>query len=288
MQDRPAVPAEQEALNRPWRVWATVAVVVFVAVSVLLGFVVLPKQAGADDSLFAAICRAIGIPGYGAPQDSGAGAGDKPIAASNVAWSPEIRGGLKRANLENGARIAGEICVSCHGEDGIAVDPIYPNLAHQSPRAIFKQLQDYADGRRTGGQAEVMMPFAQQLDDQQRFDVAVHYAAQTPKPQIVAASAVDPRIAEIARHGHIGRGIPACDSCHGIGLTGPEETPVLNGQPRDYLEQQLTSFANGERSNDIYARMREIARLLTPEESRQLAIYYSGKPETRYKPHPLR
>src|SRR5690606_34561103 len=97
-----------------------------------------------------------------------------------------------------------------------------------------------------------------------------------------------PAITQIARHGHIGRGIPACDSCHGIGLTGPEETPVLNGQPRDYLEQQLTAFASGERDNDIYARMREIARLLTPDEIRQLAIYYSGKPATQYKPRPVR
>lgn len=288
MKDRPAVPAEQEALDRPWRVWASVAIVTFVAVSVALGFLVLPQRDDPDLSLFGAICRAIGIPGYGATRPEGPGAGEEPMAASLVAWSPEIRSGLNAANRENGAQIAAEICVSCHGEDGIAIDPIYPNLAHQSPRAIFKQLQDYADGRRTSGQAELMMPFAQQLDEQQRFDVAVHYATQHPKPQTVAASAVGPAITQIARHGHIGRGIPACDSCHGIGLTGPEETPVLNGQPRDYLEQQLTAFASGERDNDIYARMREIARLLTPDEIRQLAIYYSGKPETQYKPHPLR
>lgn len=288
MKDRPAVPAEQEALDRPWRVWATVAIITFVAVSLVLGFLVLPQRDEPDLGLFAAICRAIGIPGYGGTGQAGPGAGEEPMAASLVAWSPQVRGGLNRGNLENGAKIAGEICVSCHGEDGIAVDPIYPNLAHQSPRAIFKQLQDYADGRRTGGQAEVMLPFAQQLDEQQRFDVAAHYAAQNPKPQIVAGSAVAPAIAQMARHGHIGRGIPACDSCHGIGLTGPEETPVLNGQPRDYLQQQLTAFASGERDNDIFARMREIARRLTPEEIHQLAIYYSGKPETRYKSHAIR
>lgn len=288
MKDRPAVPAEQEALDRPWRVWATVAIVTFVAVSVILGFLVMPQRDDPDLGLFAAICRAIGIPGYGGTPEAGPGAGAAPVAASNVAWSPETRTGLKTADLANGAKIASEICVSCHGEDGIAVDPIYPNLAHQSPRAIFKQLQDYADERRITGQAELMLPFAQQLDEQQRFDVAAYYARQKPTPRTTAASAVDPAVVQIARHGHIARGIPACDSCHSFGLTGPEETPVLTGQSPDYLAQQLTDFASGERNNDIFARMREIARLLTPEEVEQLAIYYSGKPETRYKPHPLR
>ena len=61
------VPAEQEALDRPWRKWASIAVGGFVVVSLIFGFLVLPTgQKGAYGlDTFSAICRAFGVPGYG-------------------------------------------------------------------------------------------------------------------------------------------------------------------------------------------------------------------------------
>lgn len=58
-------------------------------------------------------------------------------------------------------------------------------------------------------------------------------------------------------------------------MTGPEESPVLEGQSPAYFEQQLGAFSAGTRRNDIYGRMRMIARALTPDEIRQLAGYYA-------------
>ena len=62
--DRPAVPAEQEALDRPWRVWATVAVGAFVFVSLILGFWVVPESEAPGFDPFAAMCRSLGIRGF--------------------------------------------------------------------------------------------------------------------------------------------------------------------------------------------------------------------------------
>jgi hypothetical protein len=45
-------------------------------------------------------------------------------------------------------------------------------------------------------------------------------------------------------------------SCHGAHAGGPIETPTLAGQGQEYLLAQLTAFANGDRHNDIYNRMR--------------------------------
>lgn len=56
---------------------------------------------------------------------------------------------------------------------------------------------------------------------------------------------------------------------------------MLLGQSSAYLEQQLQLFASGERSGDLFGRMRTIARQLTPEEMRGLAIYYGGNPVPR-------
>lgn len=274
--DRPAVPAEQEALDRPWRVWASVAVGGFVLVSLGLGFLLLPasKEAGFDP--LAAICRAAGIPGFREPPPAAAPPTAAP--ASQVAWTGATRGLIGGGDIERGATIAAEVCAACHGEDGIAVDPSYPNLARQSAATIFKQLQDFKAGSRQGGQAEAMAPFAQELDERQMADVAAYYASRTPRRGVPATTAVRSDIVQLAKIGDTGRGLPACDSCHGANYSGPEGAAVLLGQSVPYLEQQLQLFATGERDNDLFGRMRTIASRLTPEETRGLAVYYSGLP----------
>ena len=72
-------PAEPDALDKPWRLWASVAIISVLAFSVVFGFLILPvvqgRAAGID--AFTAICRAVGI-----------------AAGSPVEWEP-----LGRRNL---------------------------------------------------------------------------------------------------------------------------------------------------------------------------------------------
>jgi len=51
---------------------------------------------------------------------------------------------------------------------------------------------------------------------------------------------------------------------------------VITGQNQDYLLGQLNAFASGQRKNDIYGRMRDVAGKLTPEERAALARYLQG------------
>ena len=59
----PMTPAEPDALDKPWRLWASVAIISVLAFSVVFGFLILPvvqgRAAGID--AFTAICRAVGI-----------------------------------------------------------------------------------------------------------------------------------------------------------------------------------------------------------------------------------
>jgi len=272
---------EQKAIDRPWRIWASTAVVTFTLVSAVLGFVILPSTEDTGLGPFAAICRAIGLPGFGGSET--ASAPGPSVAGSDMTWTPQSRTLVREGDAARGATVAAEICAACHGEQGIAVDPSFPNLAQQAPQAVFKQLRDYATARRAGGQAEVMMPIAAALDTQAMADVAAHFTSLPAADRVVAETAVPLRIETLARHGDPGRGLPACDACHGLRRSGPEETPTLLGQSVPYLEGQLTLFGSGERSNDIYGRMRAIARSLTPQEMHHLAVYYGGKPAPRYR-----
>jgi cytochrome c553 len=272
--DRTPIPAEPEALYRPWRIWASVIVAGFVAVSLVIGLLVLPWGGrGAFDPL-ASICRAIGVPGYARSPNVAALAPAKP--ASLVAWSADTRDLLAQASATRGEALAKQTCAACHGENGITTDPQqFPSLAGQSQAALYKELQDFKSGARN---SPIMAPMAQPLSGGQMADVAAYYATRPPPAVFPARSAVSGEITRLARDGDPTRAIPSCDSCHGASHSGPEGTPFLLGQSPSYIEQQLKNFADRTRNNDLFERMRAIAPLLSPAEIHGLAIYYGGAP----------
>lgn len=268
-------PDEWAALDRRWRVWASAGIAAVVVICVVFGFVILPKRMVPGDTA-AAIRRAVGTPRVEPPA-----VGPTPTArdterASDVTWGPQTRNLLSQASTQLGSATAERVCRACHGTDGVGLVPTYPNLTHQSAAAIFKQLRDYRSGARQGGLAAVMAPIAAALDDRQMADVAAYYASLARNVRENSAN-VPSQIIQLVKNGSPARALPPCDACHGVNMSGPEESPVLVGQSIPYFEQQLNAFAAGDRRNDIYGRMRMIARALTPEERRQLAIYYGPR-----------
>jgi cytochrome c553 len=265
--------SEPVALDRPWRTWASVAVLVVLLSGVLLGVLIIPvvqgRSAGID--AFTAICRALGIlPGSPAlPQIVDR---TPPTPVSQVVWTPEVLQILAEARPERGRAKAQEVCVACHGEQGVSAVAEYPNLAGQSGAAIYKQLSDYRTGSRTN---QLMTDVAKALDVTALADVAAYYAAQPKRNANPATLAESPEaIVRLVELGDPNRNIPPCAACHRQGSGGPIETPILSEQGRDYLALQLRLYASGERRNDVYGRMRTIAAKLTPTEINGLATYY--------------
>ena len=66
-------------------------------------------------------------------------------------------------------------CEACHGKDGHAVDPNYPDLAGQHESYLIKALSDYRAGRRSNA---IMGGFASQLSNQDIQDLAAWYSSQ--------------------------------------------------------------------------------------------------------------
>src|SRR6516165_8459948 len=262
--------AELNALDRQWRTWASIAVFAVMLSGVLLGVLIIPVVQGRSDGIdaFTAICRALGIlPGSPARQqfvDS-----TPPTPVSQVVWTPGLLQILADAKPERGRAKVQEVCVACHGEQGVSVAPEYPNLAGQSGAAIYKQLNDYRFGSRTN---QLMTDIAKALDEATLADVAAYYAAQpkrNPNPETLADAS--PAIVHLVELGDPNRNIPPCAACHRPGSGGPIETPVLSEQVKEYLALQLKMYAAGERRNDVYGRMRTIAARLSPAEIDGLA-----------------
>jgi cytochrome c553 len=262
-----------ESDDRRWRIWASAAVFATVLSGILLGVLIIPVVQGRSDGIdaYTAICRALGVlPGSPARQQ----VTDRtpPTPVSQVVWTPGVLQILADARPERGRAKVQEVCIACHGEQGVSVSPEYPNLAGQSGAAIYKQLSDYRTGSRTN---QLMTDIAKALDEATLADVAAYYAAQpkrNPDPTTLAES--PPAIVHLVELGDPGRNIPPCAACHRPGSGGPIEAPILSEQGRDYLVLQLKMYATGDRRNDVYGRMRTIASRLTPAEIDGLAAYY--------------
>ncbi|MEZ9526839.1 c-type cytochrome [Enterovibrio norvegicus] len=68
------------------------------------------------------------------------------------------------------------ICAACHGANGIAVIPGYPNLAGQNPQYIVSALKAYKNGERTSAQSAIMKPQATMLSDADMENLAAYFA----------------------------------------------------------------------------------------------------------------
>src|SRR3954466_14234925 len=135
-------------LDRPWRLWASVAILSVFAFSVLFGFVLLPviQGRGAGLDAWTLICRALGVaPGSPAAPQPTTDAKAQPT--TRVALNSGLLDALARPSTAGAELAAG--CATCHGSDGRSVDPkLYPDLAGQSAAAIYKQLYDFKHGSR--------------------------------------------------------------------------------------------------------------------------------------------
>jgi cytochrome c553 len=172
-------------------------------------------------------------------------------------------------------------CFTCHGLDGVGDGSgAFPRLTGQMPFYLYKQLLDYAAGTRPN---DIMSPIARELSEQQMQDVAAYYAtAEAPhRPPPEVAPEVLERGRTIAEEGLEKAGVQACVYCHGedgIGL--PPSFPYLMGQYAPYTELQLLFWKRDVRKNDPLNVMEQIAKRLSDEDIRAVALYF----ETRRPP----
>lgn len=267
--------AEQRALDRPWRLWASIIVASALLIGALLGFLLVPaaQKGNAGLSLYEAVCRALGIRS-GSPAERQPVNSAISVPVSTVSWDPGIMRILADGNTRRGAALAAQVCASCHGDKGLSQSDV-PALAGQSPYAIYKQLADYRSGARVHPQ---MTGVSRALSVPDLAAVSAYFAAASKEYAAIGARDLvsEVEIERLAKEGDSRRRIPACLSCHLNGVGGPIETPVIIGQNDDYLLAQMNAYASGQRRNDVYGRMRDISAKLTPEERAALARYFQG------------
>ena len=77
---------------------------------------------------------------------------------------------------------AGEVCLACHGSNGVGITPDYPTLAGQHRDYLIRALTDYKKG---GRKNMVMAPMAANLTASDIEELAAYYSARSPSLDVV-------------------------------------------------------------------------------------------------------
>ena len=88
-----------------------------------------------------------------------------PAVKQKTALSPEewqrVLASMPKSEVMNGFAVhSKQFCASCHGKEGIADTPNWPDVAGQPYAVTVKALLDYRDGRRKGTPASDLMSAA--------------------------------------------------------------------------------------------------------------------------------
>lgn len=100
------------------------------------------------------------------------------VAAFFAGLAGEAEAGRTRASEEKieAGRAKAATCVACHGPEGIAAAPQWPNLAGQHETYLLQSLAQYKNGKRVD---MVMNPMAAPLDEQSIEELAAFFASRT-------------------------------------------------------------------------------------------------------------
>jgi len=159
------------------------------------------------------------------------------------------------------------MCAGCHGAEGTALAPQYPNLAGQNAQFLENSIKAYKAQERTGGNAAMMYGMVGALADQDIADVAAYYASLPRGKGMVAAGNAD-----------AGKGKAAmCAGCHGAdGVALAPMYPNLAGQNATYLEGAIAAYKAQQRTGGNSAMMYGMVGGLSDADAADLAAYYAG------------
>lgn len=214
-----------------------------------------------------------------------------PLALASGLCAPA--GAQQQTAFEDSTAQRVKACTACHGDQGRAgPDGYYPRLAGKPAGYLYNQLLNFRDGRRHYG---LMTHMVDLLSDTYMQEIATYFSRlDVPYVEPAAAparttSAQLARGRELALHGDLEAGLPACTECHGEKLTGVQPRfPGLLGLPVDYLTAQLGAWKTGERRAQDPDCMATIRQRLSDADAYAVVNWLAQQPvpaDTHPAPH---
>ena len=191
--------------------------------------------------------------------------------AEREAIVAEVKSRMADEKARSKAMVAGlersTLCGTCHGPDGNAKKPEYPNLASQNPAYIIEQMAKFKDGRR---KSFVMEALVRSFTMEDKINLALYFSSHKLKPIAEA----DPRL---AARGEV-KFKEVCAMCHGESGRGEKGYARLAGQQIGYVMMNLKRFRSSalkagdfDESKRTNARMEQVTQFLSDEDIEGLA-----------------
>ena len=178
------------------------------------------------------------------------------FACGSFAYAADVAAGKQKA----------EMCVGCHGDNGISQIENIPSLAGQPDQFIQWQLVYFRAGSRKN---EQMQPAVEQLNNEDIRNLGAYFASLTPPK---GPQDDNPDLSEKGKQAAAGR---RCASCHTDSYAGTKAVARVAGQREEYLIKALHDYKSGVRSGGGQAAMADVAYPLSEEEITALAHYLS-------------
>lgn len=191
--------------------------------------------------------------------------------------------GVVAPKVDSAPAVVAQVCANCHGADGVAIAPVFPNLAGQNYNYLLKSLEAFRDGTwdaatmkqmvttiPTVGQNRILKQIAAWFSQRELHPASGAQASQ-PKPDQTLVEAGY----TLYFQGKRDADVPACAACHlasGLG-NAPMAVPRLAGQNAPYLVSQLKAFAAGTRHTSPGGVMATIAARLSDQQMQAVATY---------------
>lgn len=165
------------------------------------------------------------------------------------------------------------MCIECHGVDGISPDPNIPKLSGQIANFIVREITEFQEGTRHNKHMSKVSKMIKNTKDLE--DIAAYFASMPimKGQQSVNEPASDGK--ELLTKGR-------CNYCHREGgkLYSPfvsnPPPPVLAGQHKKYLIKAMKDIKDGNRPADAYGLMMDDLSQLTDIQIGSIAEYLSS------------
>jgi cytochrome c553 len=158
-----------------------------------------------------------------------------------------------------------ELCVDCHGQNGISETENIPSLAGQPDQFIQWQLVYFRAGARRN---EQMQPIVEEINNEDIRNLGAYFSSLAPPKNPQPDD--DPALSRKGKEAAAGR---RCTSCHTDDYAGTKAVARVAGQREEYLLKALHDYKSGLRSGSGQAAMADVAYPLSEEEITALAHY---------------
>ena len=171
------------------------------------------------------------------------------------------------------AALMKEKCGACHGEDGNSKDGKVPSIASFTAASLADFVEEYKEGDRKaekytpeGGKETDMGEVTKNLSAEDAEKIFFFIAKQKFIP---VKQDFDAKLAKKGKKLHKKK----CEKCHSEnGSSVEDDTPVLAGQWRAYLEKEFATIAAGDR--DMPKKMKKRFKKLSKDDRKTLIEYY--------------